>query len=137
MSDEMTGADIIDALLRDDLDFIALLTGAQLKMGALPENAPLPAGLIQVTSSTERATLIRGAFVRTTDRVSFAVRAVSYRDQRRIIKAANRACAGKTGDIGGALRVSVANGGAGPDLRGPGNSFEQTVDFRVSYDAPA
>ena len=40
-----------------------------------------------------------------------------------------------TGDIGGALRVSILTAGLGPSLNGPGNSFEQTQDFRVSWDA--
>lgn len=135
--DEQTGADIIGALLRADPAFIALVPVERVKMGELPENVALPAVLIRLVSQIERSTLQRGAFVRTTDRIAVAVRAASYREQRRIIKQARRTCAGRTGDIGGALRVSILPAGLGPDVRGPGNTFEQTDDFRVSYDAPA
>jgi len=47
------------------------------------------------------------------------------------------ACASRTGDFAGATNASILTAGTGPDARGPGNSFEQTQDFRVSFDAPA
>jgi len=31
----------------------------------------------------------------------------------------------------------VLTAGAGPELNGPGDSFERNQDFTVSYDAPA
>ncbi|EJL34120.1 hypothetical protein, partial [Novosphingobium sp. AP12] len=83
-----------------------------------------------------RQPLKRVGFVRQTDRVAVTVRAVSVRERKAAIGAIRAACAGKVGDIGGALRVSVRTAGLGPSLNGPGNSFEQTQDFRVSYDAP-
>lgn len=69
------------------------------------------------------------------ERISVAVRAASYDDQRAAIKLVVKACAGRTGSIAGADNVSVLTAGRGPDLRGPGNTFEQTQDFRVSFDA--
>ncbi len=136
MADE-SGGDIVGWLMRADPVLAAMVPPDRMKLGALPENVPLPALLIRRVSSNERQTLIRGAFVRTTDRIAVTVRAATYRDQRLIIKAVSRACAGRTGNIAGALRVSILTDGLGPDVDGPGNSFEQTQDFRVSYDAPA
>jgi hypothetical protein len=33
--------------------------------------------------------------------------------------------------------VSILTAGTGPDVAGPNDSYEQTQDFRVSFDAPA
>lgn len=44
-------------------------------------------------------------------------------------------CAGRTGNIGGGVNVSILTAGRGPELNGPGNTYERTADFRVSYDA--
>lgn len=133
----MTGADIVGALLRAHAPLLAKVPPAQIKLGRLPEGAALPAVLIRMVSSVERPTLVRGAKVRTTDRVGVAVRAESYRDQVEIIRIVRSACAGRVGNIGGGERVSILSAGTGPDVIGPGNSFEQTQDFRVSFDADA
>lgn len=133
----MTGVDIVGALLREDATFVGMVPVARIKAGALPENVELPAVLLRLMSSVERQPLKRGDTVRTTDRVSVTVRAASYRDQRAAIAQAKKVCAGRTGDIGGGLDVSILTAGTGPDLRGAGNSFEQSQDFTVSYDAPA
>ncbi|WP_380925475.1 hypothetical protein [Sphingomonas leidyi] len=133
----MTGVDIVGALLREDPAFVAMVPTPRIKAGALPENVELTAVLLRLISSVERQPLKRGATIRTTDRVSVTVRASSYRDQRAAIALAKKVCAGRTGDIGGGLRVSILTAGTGPDLRGAGNSFEQTQDFTVSYDAAA
>ncbi len=133
----MTGADIIGALLLANEPIGELIARASIKAGALPENVALPALLLNVTSTVERQPLKRGQMVRTVDRVSVKVRASNYRDQVAAIRMVRRACAGRTGDVGGGKRVSILTAGTGPDLRGPGNSFEQTQDFRVSFDAPA
>ena len=64
------------------------------------------------------------------------VRAASYRQQGEIIQLVRAACVRDfIATIEGAERVSVRTNGLGPDLIGPGNSFEQTQDFRVSFDA--
>lgn len=129
----MTGVDIVGALLSAHAPLVAMATGG-IKAGMLPEGAPLPAVLVRLVSSVDRQPLCRGGTVRVTDRVSVAVRAASYRDQHRLLRMVRFACAGRTGDIGGALRVSVMTAGIGPDVIGPGNSFEGTQDFRVSFD---
>lgn len=131
----MTGADIIGALLRADTDVIALVVVANIKGGRLPDDVTLPALLVKVTSTVERQPLKRSTLTRTVDRVSVTVRAASYNDQRQAIIRSRKACAGKTGNIAGALNVSILTAGAGPELDGPGNTFERTQDFRVSYDA--
>ncbi|KQS50968.1 hypothetical protein [Sphingomonas sp. Leaf198] len=133
----MTGVDIIGELLRTDDALIALIAAEQIKAGALPENVVLPALLVRLVSSVERPALKRGGTVRTIDRVAVTVRAETYRDQGKAIRLARSCCAGRTGNVGGGKSVSILSAGTGPDARGPGNAFEQTQDFRVSFDAPA
>lgn len=130
-----TGVDIVGGLLRDYPDLLALVPEAGIKAGALPDAVALPALLVRCVSSVERQQLIRGVTTRTTDRVSVTVRAVNYREQGEVMRLVKASCAGLTGYIGDASNVSVLTAGLGPDVRGPGNSFEQTQDFRVSYDA--
>jgi hypothetical protein len=133
----MTGVDIVGELLNSDEPLIAAVPAGQIKAGALPDGVVLPTLLVRMTSNVERQMLKRGATVRTIERISVTVRAASYRDQGALMKLVVKACAGRTGSIAGADNVSVLTAGRGPDLRGPGNSFEQTQDFRVSFDAPA
>ena len=133
----MTGVDIIGALLVDDRAATDIAPPVRIKAGALPENVVLPAFLVRLVSSVERQALKRRGTVRTVDRVSVTVRAATYAEQTAAIGVIRRACAGRTGDIAGASSVSILTAGTGPDARGPGNSFEQTQDFRVSFDAPA
>jgi hypothetical protein len=131
----MTGVDIVGDLLRADATVLALVPAPRIKAGMLPDDIALPALLIRLVSSIERQPLRRGVSVRTVDRVAVTVRAASYREQRAVIAAARRCCAGRTGDLSGGLGVSILTAGAGPDVIGPASSFEQSQDFRVSYDA--
>ena len=133
----MTGTDIIGALLRADEALLARVLAASIKAGRLPDDVVLPALLLRTVSMIERQPLKRGAMVHQTERVSVAVRAVSYRDQVAIIGLVRTCCAGRFGNIAGAQHVSILTAGTGPDVIGPGNTFEQTQDFRVSFDAQA
>ncbi len=128
----MTGADIIGALLLNDPPVPA----GQIKEDRLPDNVALPAFLVRTISSVDRQTLKPGALVRQTDRIAVTVRAGSVKERKAAIKWIRECCAGKTGEIAGALRVSVLTAGKGPSVNGPGNSYEQTQDFRVSFEAP-
>lgn len=131
----MTGADIIGVLLRADQAVLGAVPAASIKGGQFPEGQALPALLVRTVSLVDRQPLKWAGWVRVTARISVTVRAVSYRDQNAIIALVRACCAGRTGDIGGAKRVSILTAGLGPDVIGPGNSFEQTQDFRVSFDA--
>jgi hypothetical protein len=133
----MTGVDIIGGMLRSYEPMAAIVVETSIKAGALPDNIVLPAVLVRSVGGADRQTLKRGNFVRVTERVSAAVRASSYREQVAVMKVMRAACAGITGDFGPAKRVSILTAGTGPDMRGPADSFEQTQDFRVSYDEPA
>ena len=133
----MTGVDIVGELLNSDEALVAAIPAGQIKAGALPDGVALPTLLVRMTSNVERQMLKRGPTVRTMERISVTVRAESYRDQVNAMKLVVKACAGRTGSIAGADNVSVLTAGRGPDLRGPGNSYEQTQDFRVSFDAAA
>jgi hypothetical protein len=133
----MTGVDIVGELLRAHVQLVAIVPLVNIKAGALPENAPLPALLVRCVSRVERQRLKRGTIIRYAERVSVTVRAASYRDQVAIMKMMLPICAGWTGDMPPAERISILSAGTGPDLTGPGNTFEQTQDFRVSFDAPA
>lgn len=129
----MTGVDIIGALLLADDAILAKVAEASVKAGQLPDDVILPALLVRLTSGVERLQLKRIGRILMVDRVSVTVRAASYIDQTDIIQLVKDACAGRTGSVGGGENVSIINAGTGPDLPGPGNTFEQTTDFRVSY----
>lgn len=139
----MSGVAIITALLQADQPLAGFLStrspplqaATQIKGGRLPDGIVLPAFLVRTVSVVERQMLERGALVRTVERVSVAVRAASYRDQRAAIGLVRTACAGRVGTLAGFDRASVLTAGTGPDATGPGDSFEQTQDFRVSFDA--
>lgn len=130
----MTGADIIGALLRADANVLELVAADSIKGGRLPNDITLPALLVKVVSTVERQTLKRSALTRTIDRVSVKVRAGSYEHQRQAIRLVRACCAGRTGALGGALSASILTAGAGPELDGPGDTFERTQDFRVTFD---
>lgn len=129
------GVNIVGELLRAAAPVVAVVPVERIKAGSLPENAELLALLLRTVSSVEVQKLVRGTYTRTTDRVAVTVRAASWREQVAVMQLVKTACAGRTGNIGGGLRVSILTAGLGPDVRGPANSFEQTLDFRVSYDA--
>jgi len=132
----MTGTRIIGALLRADQHVLGTVVAASIKAGRLPDSVTLPALLVRTVSNIERQPLKRAGWVRQTDRVSVAVRAENYDEKDGIIALVKACCAGRTGDIGGGIRVSITTAGLGPDVNGPGDTFEQTQDFRVSFDAP-
>ncbi|QXT34336.1 hypothetical protein KV697_10865 [Sphingomonas sanguinis] len=123
----MTGADIIGELLHGYAPLTAKVPTARIKGGRLPEDTPLPALLVRTISSVEREYLRRGNASAMLDRVSVTVRAQSYDEQIKIMDLVVDACA---------PRVSVRPAGRGPDLTGPGDSFEQAQDFRVSFNRP-
>jgi hypothetical protein len=129
----MTGVDIIGALLGDSAEIGALVT--TIKAGSLPDGTALPALLVRLVSSVERQPLVRGGSVRMTDRVAVTVRAENYRDQAAIIRLVRNVCTGKLGTIASATEVAVNSAGTGPDVGGPANSFEQTQDFKVGFNA--
>lgn len=129
----MTGADIIGALLRADIAISAVVPIDRIRGGRLPDDVSLPALLVRTVSSIERPALRRGAAVSMTDRIAVTVRARSYDEQIEVMDAVLRCCAGRTGAIAGASAVAILNAGRGPDVIGPGDSYEQTQDFRVSY----
>lgn len=130
----MTGANIVGLRLRGDAAILAKVPEERIKAGALPDGVELPALLVRLVSSVERQPLKRGAKVRTTDRVSVTVRASNYREQTDIIRLLRDRCGGWTGNAGAATSVSILTAGTGPDVIGPASSFEQSQDFRVSFD---
>ncbi|GLT00127.1 hypothetical protein GCM10007897_15110 [Sphingobium jiangsuense] len=132
----MTGAEIIGALLRDYDALTAIVPVGNIKGGRLPEGALPPLLLVRVVSLIDRQPLKRQGSCRSTARIAVTVRAGSYAQQGQIIELVRTCCTGRTGNIGGGTRVAILSAGLGPDVNGPGNSFEQTQDFRVSFDAP-
>jgi hypothetical protein len=133
----MSGVEIIGALLRAYEPLTALVLPASIKAGKLPDGVALPAILVRSVSVVDRQRLKREPLIRSEERVSVAVRAATYRDQKAAIRLIRACCAGLTGDFSGCFRVSILTAGTGPDVGGPANSFEQTQDFRVSFDAAA
>lgn len=133
----MIGIDIIGALMMRDAAVIDFATSEGIKAGRLPESVILPAYLVRLISLIDYQPLKGSRMVRSTARIRVTVRAASYDDQVEGIRLVRAACARFTGDIANAKRVSVLTAGTGPDLNGPGNSFEQSQDFRVTFDAAA
>lgn len=131
----MSGVLIVGELLRGHAPLVAIVAELQIKAGSLPENCPLPALLVRTVSVIDQQMLKREAVVRSVERVSVTVRASSYREQRAIINLVRKAAAGFIGDKADCSRVSVTTAGTGPDVSGPGGTFEQAQDFRVSFDA--
>lgn len=131
----MSGCAIVGAVLRADAGVIALIPADRIKAAKLPDGVILPALLVRTVSVVEQQLLKKAALVRTTERVSVTVRAANYRDQVAVMKAVGNALRGRTGEIEGYARVAILTAGTGPDVLGPGDSFEQTRDFRVSFDA--
>lgn len=131
----MSGALIVGTLLREEADLTAIVLVDSIKAGRLPDGVVLPALLVRTVSETDRQPLKRQGWVRVTARVSVTVRAPSYRVQGEVIRLVRR-IAGRTGDFGGGTRVSILTAGKGPDVNGPADSFEQTQDFRVSFEEP-
>lgn len=131
----MTGADIIGALLLADAGVIAKVLPRHIKAGRLADGIGLPSLLVRVVSVTDRQALRRAGWERSTARVSVTVRAKSYREQNAVMKAVRQMPRGAVGTVDAAENVVVLTAGLGPDVNGPGDTFEQTQDFRVSFDA--
>lgn len=130
------GTGIIGALLRDHEALTSIVPVGNIKRGRLPDNISLPALVVTEISQVERHALVRGTTVRTVDRVAVAGRFASNEQRTKVMEIVKQCCAGRTGTIAGAANVSILTAGRGPDLNGPGDSFEKTADFRVSYDVP-
>lgn len=135
MEDVVDGATIMGAVLLAYAPLLRLVAADNIKGGRLPEGQPLPAILVRTVSSVDTKRLRRERTRRCIDRVSVAVRAATWAEQRLIIQAVREAGADRVGPLGGGTNVSILLNGLGPDVDGPGNSYEQTQDFRVSYDA--
>lgn len=132
----MTGADIVGALLRAHQPLTDVVPADSIKGGRLPISVPLPALLVKTISGNERQRLKRGKSVRRTDRIQVTVRAASWDEQLTIIDLVVDACADRIGSMDGAANYAVLTAGRGPDLEGPGDSYEQAQDFRASFDKP-
>lgn len=130
----MDGNAIVGALLTTDTPLNAVVPSDRIKAAKLPDNIALPALIVRTISVAERQPLRKGAKTRTVARVSVTVRASSYAQQIAVLKLVRTRLRGWTGSIAGATDVSILTAGAGPDVLGPGDSFEQAQDFRVSFD---
>jgi hypothetical protein len=133
----MTGEDIIGARLLASAAITDLVPAAQIKAGRLPENAAMPSLLVRTISTIERQSLKRGARVFVVERVSVTVRAAKHSERKAIMKLLPGACVGFEAESGDATNISALTAGAGPDVDGPGNTFERGQDFRVSFETPA
>ena len=128
------GCTIVGTLLRNYSGLVGIVPTANIKEGAIQKGAPLPLILLENVSSVEPSQpLCRPDDLLTVDRVAVTIRAASHRERKVIRWLVVRACAGKNGEIAGAKSVAILTAGAGPDLRGPGDSFDKTQDFRVTY----
>lgn len=131
----MLGVRIITTLLRGHQPVTALVPAKWIKGGRLPDNVTPPALLVRHVTQIERIPLVHEGWERCTARISVMVRAVDYRQQGAVIEAVRGIPQGALGTIGAALNVTVHKAGLGPDVGGPGGTYEQTQDFRVSFNA--
>jgi hypothetical protein len=132
----MSGTAIISELLLADTYFAEIAGEDRIKEDRLPDGVQLTALLLRTVSGTDRQFLTPGAFVHSTERIAVTVRAASVRERKDTIKRVRAACADRVGDFAGCSEVSVLKAGLGPSVIGPGDSFEQTQDFSVSFNAP-
>jgi hypothetical protein len=130
----MTGVEIVGQLLRAAPELIAILPAQSIKAGELPEGVRLPALSLRCVSRMERRRLRRARTVRQIERVAVTVRARTYREQCAVVALVGKICPGWTGDLLPARRISIMSAGVGPDMAGPGDSFEQTFDLKVSFE---
>ncbi len=133
----MSGVSIISALLADHSALLAVVPVGQIKAGKFPDGIAPPSLLIRHVSTVEQQMLRRSEVVHTVERIAVTVRCAQYRQVGAILELVRKACAGKTGGIGGFANVAVLTAGTGPDVNGPAHTFERTQDLRVSFDAPA
>jgi hypothetical protein len=132
----MSGSSIINELLEADPVLAVAAEEQRIKEDLWPENVELPAYLVRTISSTDRNNLTPGPFIRSFERISVTVRASSVRERKAEIDRVREAGRDRVGDFAGCFRVSVLTNGRSPTLIGPGNTFEQTQDFIVSFDRP-
>jgi hypothetical protein len=132
----MSGVEIICTLLRRHGPLTAIVPAANIRGGSLGDG---DLGiLVRSVSLIDFQTLVAETLTHSTERVSATIRATSYRDQRLAIRLIRAACKGVTNAaIGEATGIAVLTAGTGPDANGPGDTFEQAQDFRVSFNAPA
>jgi len=135
----MTGSEIIGAQLRADVPLTAVVRAEAIKGGRLSDDEALPVLLVRSISIVDRQTLALEAKVHVIERVSVTVRAASYRSRAAIMTLLRSA--GRAGMVIPAMQdatnISILTAGAGPELNGPGDSYERNQDFTVSYDTPA
>lgn len=133
----MSGVFIIGTLLRGYAPLTAILPAAQIKGDRL-DLAEMRALLVRSMSLVERQSLTREEYTRTTERISVTARSDDPVDRDLLLRRARAACAGiNLGALGEARSIAILTAGTGPDVDGPGGSYEKDQDFSVSYDAPA
>jgi len=130
----MSGIAIVGALLQAHEPLTAAVTAGNIKAGRLSDTAALPTLRLVSISRTERQPLKRGDTVRVTERIAVTARVESYREIGPLLMLVRAGCAGKIGTIAGFERTAVLTAGTGPDVLGPGDSFERTQDFSVTFD---
>lgn len=135
----MSGGEILGEMLRGNAALTKVVTASAIKGGRLADDEALPVLLVRSLSIVDRQSLALEAMVRSTERISVTVRAANYKERKTIMALVRTA--GRAGLVIAAMdearNISVLTAGAGPELNGPGNSFERNQDFYVSYDAPA
>lgn len=132
----MTGADIVGERLREHEQLLEVVPVAKIMGGRLGLVAA-PAILVRTISSIDLDALKLTGTKRIVDRVSVTVRARDYDEQIRLIIMIGEIAADLIPAIAGTTDASIRSAGRGPDLEGPGDSFEQAQDFRVSFTRPA
>lgn len=132
----ITGADIVGELIREQEPILAIVPLEKIKGGRL-DMVDVPAILVRTISSIDQPGLELESTVRVVDRVSATVRACDYDQQLTLIGLLGAIATDFIPAMGAATNISIRPAGRSPDMEGPGETFEQAHDFRVTFTRPA
>ncbi|WP_294392000.1 hypothetical protein [uncultured Sphingomonas sp.] len=131
------GEDVIDALLRASAAMLALVPASQMAIGRLRDGTPLDTILIRTISGVDQHILDDGDGIRRRERIEVSIRAETHRRRKRLRRLVQQVCNDAAGTIAGLHNVVVMTAGSGPDLIGPGDTFDGGEDFAVEFEKPA
>ncbi|MFD1951869.1 hypothetical protein ACFSGX_13935 [Sphingomonas arantia] len=134
----MSGVLIAGELLTGFEPLTTLVPVDQLKAWVLPQGTPVPSLVATCISRTKVQFLAAESVWLMTERVQLTARAASGLARAAILRAAERACADRTGTIAGFDQVAVLFAGAGPDfMNDAADIFMGSIDLRISFNEPA
>lgn len=125
---------ILRSLLIASDELKLVVPEAQIKSGVLPIGIPIPALALTEVVQTEIPRIDGLDPILCNGMVQVSVFALSYPQQKQIMRLVRRACNYKNGVLAGFETVSVTRESNGPDFQDTdSNIFMQTITFSVVY----